>query len=72
MNGQQFDGGDAQVEQVPDGGLVPQPGVGAAQFFWYAGVAHGEAFYVDLVYDRVRVPAPLPVTVMPVESGLHD
>ena len=54
VHGQQLDGGDAQVEQVRDGGLVGQAGVGPAQLRGNVRVAHGEALDVDLVEDRVR------------------
>ena len=45
-------------DQVGDGRLVAQAGVGAAQLGRHPGVAHGEALDVHLVDDRVRVPAP--------------
>ena len=69
---QQLDGGDAQVLQVRDRGLVTQPGVGPAQLRRYAGMAHGEALDVHLVDHRVRIPVPGPVAVLPVERRVHD
>ena len=72
VHGQQLDGGDAQVFQVRDRGLVTQPGVGPAQLRRYARVAHSEALDVDLVDHRVRVPVPGPVAVLPVERRVHD
>ena len=69
---QQFDGGDAQVAQVRDGGLVAQAGVGPAQLRRDVRVAHGEALDVDLVEDRVRVAVPGPLIVVPAECRVHD
>ena len=39
MYRQQFDGGHAEVEQMADGRLVAESGVGSAQLFGHAGVA---------------------------------
>ena len=54
---EQFDGGDTQMEQVGDGRLVAEPGVGAAQLRRDVRVGRGEPLDVDLVDDRVGVPA---------------
>ena len=64
---QQLDGGDAQAGQVPDRGLVAQPGVGPAQRRGDVRVAHGEALDVDLVHHGVRVPVPGALAVLPAE-----
>ena len=69
---QQLDGGDAEVLQVRDRGLVTEPGVGTAQLRRYIGMAHGEALDVDLVDHRVRVAVPGPAAVLPVEGRVHD
>ena len=69
---QQFDGGDAQAEQVRDGGFVAQAGVGPAQRRGNAGMAHGEALDMDLVDDRVRVAVPGAVVILPAECRVHD
>ena len=53
---EQLDRGDTEVEQVGDGRLVGQPGVGAAQLGWNVGVRRGEALDVHFVDDGVRVP----------------
>src|SRR6185437_3990878 len=58
VHGQQLHGGDAQVEQVRDGGVVGQTGVGPAQLGGDVRVAHGEALDVDLVQHRVRGAVP--------------
>jgi hypothetical protein len=67
VHGQQLDGGDAQVKQVPDGGLVAQAGVGPAQRRGNVRVAHGEALDADLVQDRVRVAVPGAFVILPAE-----
>ena len=72
VHGQQFDGGDAEVNQVRDGGVVAQPGVGAAQRPGDVRVAHGEALDVDLVQHGVRVPVPGALAVLPAECRVHD
>ena len=72
VHGQQLDGGDAQVQQVRDRGLVAQPGVGPLQLRRYAGMAHGEALDMHLVDHRVRVPVPGPVAILPVECRVDD
>ena len=62
MHGHQLDGGDAEVEQVLDGGLRSQAGVGAAQLFGHAGHSLGEALDVQLVDQRLvpgRVRRPI-------------
>ena len=69
---EQFDGGDAEVKQVRDGGLVAQAGVGPAQRRGDVRVAHGEALDVDLVQDRVRVAVPGPLVVLPAERRVDD
>ena len=69
---EQLDGGDAQVGQVRDGGLVAQPGVGPLQLGRDVRVAHGEALDVDLVHHRVRVPVPGAFVVLPAERRVGD
>ena len=69
---QQLDGGHSEVEQMADGRLVTEPGVGALQLGRYAGVPHGEALDVHLVDDRVRVRTPGPGGVVPTERLVHD
>ena len=69
---QQFDGGDAQVRQVRDGGVVGQAGVGPAELWRNVRVAHGEALDVDLVHDGVRGAVPDPVVVLPAELRVGD
>ena len=69
---EQLDGGDAQVAQVGDSGIVAQAGVGAAQLGRDVGVAHGEALDVDFVDDRVRVAVPGPLIVVPAELRVDN
>ena len=54
-------------EQMADGRLVAESGVGSAQLFGHPGVTHGEALDVYLVDDRVRIRAPGPGAVAPAE-----
>ena len=72
VHGQQFDGGDAQVLQMRDCGVVAQAGVGPAQLGRDVWMAHGEALDVDLVHDRVCVPVPRAVAVLPAERRVGD
>ena len=37
-----------------------------------SGMPHGEAFDVDLVHHRVRVPVPGPLVVLPAERWVDD
>ena len=52
---EQLDRGDAEVDEVGDGRLVAEPGVGAAQLRRDVRVRRREALDVDLVDDRVGV-----------------
>ena len=70
VDGQELDGGDAQVLQVGHGCRVSQARVGAAQLLGYAGHVLREALDVDLVDDgglprRVRLRRDR-------EGGLHN
>ncbi len=69
---QQFDSCHAEVGQVGDRGLVPEPGVAAAQLGGHAWMAHREPFDVHLVDDRVGVAAPERAAIGPCELPVHD
>ncbi len=70
VNGQQLDGGDAELLEVIDAGFVGQAGISAAQFFGDFGIANAEAADVHFVDDRVgqrhfqrHIVAPVEVAV---------
>ncbi len=73
VDGEQLDGGDAELAQVADGGLGGEAGVGAAEGLGDVRVAGGEALDVHLVDHRVAPGAPLDAVVVPEEEVVeHD
>ena len=72
MDGQQLDGADAEVRQVPDGGVGGESGVGAAQVLANAGMACGEALDVNLVDRRLVPRRPEQAVALPVEARVDD
>ena len=64
---QQLHRGHAEAGQVLDRGLMPQPGVAAAQLLRYRRMPHREPLDVHLVEDGLRVVAPRWRVVPPVE-----
>jgi hypothetical protein len=55
---QQLDRSDAEVDEVVQGGLVREPGIGAAELVRHTGVGRGEPTHVHLVEDRVGERMP--------------
>ena len=72
MDGQELDGGDAELLEVVDAGGVAEAGVGAAQVLGDVGVALGEALDVDLVDDGVGERGLGRAVVAPVEVVVDD
>ena len=68
---EQLDRGHPEIEQVGDRRLVAEPGVGAAQLGRDVRVGRGEPLDVDLVDDRVRVPAERQGLGGPVVGRVH-
>ena len=69
---EQLDRGDPEVAQVAGHGLVPEPGVGAAQLGRHVRVALGEALRVQLVDDGVGVGMARLGVARPVVALLGD
>jgi hypothetical protein len=69
---QQLDRGDAEVAQVAGRGLVPEPGVAAAQLRRHVRVALGEPLDVHLVDDGIGVGASRRRVALPVVGPLGD
>ena len=73
VHGQELDGGDAEREQVLDGGRMGEAGVRAPHVLRDVRVRLGEALDVDLVDDAVVERRPRRTVVRPVEVGAdHD
>ena len=72
MDREQLHRGHTEPLQVPDGGGMRQPGVGAAQLLGHVGVQLGEPLDVDLVEDRVGHRPARSAVIAPVELLSHQ
>src|SRR4051794_24309297 len=71
MDRQELDGGDAEVEQVADGRLGSQSGVGAAERLGDLGMPLRETLDVDLV-DEGLVPRGMRRAIVAPGEGRVD
>ncbi len=72
MDGEELDGGDAELLEVVDAGRMGEAGVGAAEVLGHVGIALGEAFDVYLVDDGVGERNLGRAVVAPVEVVIDD
>jgi hypothetical protein len=68
---EQLDRGYAEVDQMREGAVVAQTGVGPLQRLGHRGMGRGEALDMDLVDHRVGVAVARPGTIGPVEGRVH-
>ncbi len=71
VHGQELDGGDAEILEVRDGGLVRQTGVGAAELLRHFRVLVADAAHVRFVDHRVVERCARLARVAPVETVRH-